>query len=318
MVSKEKIFLIICLVLPKLLKWKWQMLLSLCFVMFWKVYFNRQQLLCCYGRSYCQCGRCYCHLLIDVFLADVIAKDMADVIANNLWLMLLPCDWWYCHNWLLLYWLMLLPMLWLMFFTICGRWNSHFLCDGLMLLPCGRCYSHLIGMCTDVIWPDGVSHWVNYLSLSSLLLLRTSSHIWGRWYLPMFLFRDGPFNSYVHGFFNQPRETLFLPTHYLKVVKCGSVTWGVTMVMNGWGGLEMFFKSLSKWSWCFSNVLLITFQSVTFESVNYPTLFCYMVFIFWCHQFIFYCPSTFKMYLDAILLSNVFYNFHWALGCRGL
>ena len=37
-----------------------------------------------------------------------------------------------------------------------------------------------------------MSHWVNYFSFSSLLLLRTSSHIWGRWYLPMFLFRDGP------------------------------------------------------------------------------------------------------------------------------
>ena len=31
-------------------------------------------------------------------------------------------------------------------------------------------------------------------------------------------------DSYVHGFFNQPGETLFLPTHYLEVVKCGSVT----------------------------------------------------------------------------------------------
>ena len=30
-----------------------------------------------------------------------------------------------------------------------------------------------------------------YFNFSSLLLIRTSSHIWGRWYLPMFLFRDG-------------------------------------------------------------------------------------------------------------------------------
>ena len=60
--------------------------------------------------------------LIVVVLADVIANVMADV------------------------------------FTICGRWNSHFICDGLMLLPCGRWYSHLVGMWADVVWPDGMSH----------------------------------------------------------------------------------------------------------------------------------------------------------------
>ena len=48
-------------------------------------------------------------------------------------------------------------------------------------------------------------------------------------------------DSYVHGFFDQPGEILFLPTHYLEIIKCGSVTWGVTVVMNGRGGLEMFF-----------------------------------------------------------------------------
>ena len=31
----------------------------------------------------------------------------------------------------------------------------------------------------------------SYLSLGSMLLIRTSSHTCGRWYLPMFLFRDG-------------------------------------------------------------------------------------------------------------------------------
>ena len=44
-----------------------------------------------------------------------------------------------------------------------------------MLLPCGR-------------WN---SHWVNYFNLSSEVLNRTSSHMWGRLYLPIFLFRDG-------------------------------------------------------------------------------------------------------------------------------
>ena len=31
-------------------------------------------------------------------------------------------------------------------------------------------------------------------------------------------------DSYVHGFFDQPGEILFLPTHYLEIIKCGSVT----------------------------------------------------------------------------------------------
>ena len=68
----------------------------------------------------------------------------------------------------------------------------------------------------------------------------------------------------------------------------------------------MFLEPLSKCSRCFSNVLLITFQPVTFKPVNYATLFCYVVFIFWCHQFIFQGLSTLKMYLYAISLANIF------------
>ena len=44
-----------------------------------------------------------------------------------------------------------------------------------MLLPCGR-------------WNSLGS---SYFNLSSDVLNRTSSHMWGRWYLPIFLFRDG-------------------------------------------------------------------------------------------------------------------------------
>ena len=168
-----------------------------------------------------------------VVIADLIA-NVADVIATcwlmytwlmllpKCWLMLLPTiyGWCYCHVWL-----MLLPQLIIIVladvianvmanvFTICGRWNSHFICDGLMLLPCGRWYSHLVGMWADVIWPDGMSHWVNYFSFSSLLLLRTSSHIWGRWYLPMFLFRDGPLTlMYMDSLISLERLCSSLPT----------------------------------------------------------------------------------------------------------
>ena len=57
-----------------------------------------------------------------------------------------------------------------------GRWNSHIGWNGL-----GRCFC----LVADVI-PQG-----HYFSLSSMLLIRTSSQMCGRWYLPMFLLRDG-------------------------------------------------------------------------------------------------------------------------------
>ena len=138
-----------------------------------------------------------------------------------------------------------------------------------------------------------------------MLLIRTSSHIWGRWYLPMFLFRDGILTLMnIDSFISLERFCSF-PAHYAKVIKCGSMTCDVTVVMNWQGGFQMFFKPLSKWSSYLSYVLLITFQPVTFESVDYATLFCYVVFILKCHQFIFYGLSTHEMYLYAISLTYV-------------
>ena len=67
----------------------------------------------------------------------------------------------------------------------------------------------------------------------------------------------------------------------------------------------MFFEPLSKCSSSFSYVLLITFQPVTFESVDYATLFCCVVFVFRCHQFIFQGLSTLEMYLYAISFTYV-------------
>ena len=106
-------------------------------------------------------------------------------------------------------------------------------------------------------------------------------------------------DPYKHWFFYQPGEVLLLPAHYAKVFKCASMICDVTVVMNWGGGFQMFFKPLSKCSSCLSYVL-ITFQSITFESVDHATLFCYVVFIFRCHLFIFYGLSTLEMYLYAI------------------
>ena len=62
-----------------------------------------------------------------------------------------------------MWWLVLLPG---------GRWNGH--CG--VTLSCGRCYCH--------------GSW-SYFTFSSEVLSRTSSQMWVRWYLPIFLFRDG-------------------------------------------------------------------------------------------------------------------------------
>ena len=120
-------------------------------------------------------------------IIDIIGShccfDKADVIALQLyvWQMLLP------------WWLMELPLI----FIECR----------LMLLPC------LIFYVVDIITTvaDGIAtqgelivfecdvwqmEWplsASYINCGSVMLTRTSSHICGRWYLPMFLFRDGLF-----------------------------------------------------------------------------------------------------------------------------
>ena len=116
----------------------------------------------------CTCGRCYCHY--------------------DLWLMLLP--------FYVLLWQMLLPSLivWLILlpFDMCC---CHCVADVIAKVADGIAYHGGCGLWSDVITISGRwnSHWVTlfYLSFSSGLLYRTSSHMWGRWYLPRFLFRDG-------------------------------------------------------------------------------------------------------------------------------
>ena len=76
----------------------------------------------------------------------------------------------------------------------CGRCHLPVCCyhieDGIW----GRCFYLLLSM-ADVIamwqldWPPG---WI-YFNLRSEMFNRTSSHMWGRWYLPMFLLRNGLF-----------------------------------------------------------------------------------------------------------------------------
>ena len=69
-----------------------------------------------------------------------------------------------------------------------------------------------------------------------MLFIRTSSHTCGRWYLPMYLFRDGLLTLMnIDSFISL--EVLLFPAHYTEVVDVGSVTSDVTMVMYRRGGL---------------------------------------------------------------------------------
>ena len=80
----------------------------------------------------------------------------------------------------------------------------------------------------------------------------------------------------------------------------------------------MFSVSLSISSWWFTNVLLITFQPITFKPVDYTTIFCYVVFILWSHQFLFnvlpllkcswmpnFLPMFLKLSLSPLLYGTV-------------
>ena len=86
--------------------------------------------------------KCFCYIRYNSYLmwmadviaivADVVATIaiyfiVVDVITTCCWLMSLPNMWW----------LMLLP-------SVADRMAT--LCDGLMLLPCGRWNNHMVGM----------------------------------------------------------------------------------------------------------------------------------------------------------------------------
>ena len=85
--------------------------------------------------------------------------------------------------------------------TLHGRYCAMLFAGGCCVLnlwqmlwaPCivsqieGHCSRYY---CQCARW-NGHTEWLFYFILCSEVLNRTSSHIWGRWYLPMLLFRDG-------------------------------------------------------------------------------------------------------------------------------
>ena len=130
-------------------------------------------------------------------------------------------------------WQMLLPS---------GRWNCHL---GWMTIF-GRCY-----------YPGG--RWNSHRSIficlyyfSSEVLSRTSSQMCGRWYLPMFLFRDGSLTlMYIASlmvlirFWSSFSTILKFSMLILWPVGCYSGhIWGMEPFDVPWTFLQMFWKTL--------------------------------------------------------------------------
>ena len=145
--------------------------------------------------------------------------------------------------------------------------------------------------------------------LSSVMLIRTSSLIWGRWCLPVSV-QGWIVDPYVYNFFFQPHEAVILPPHYTEIVQYSGMTCDVIVVINWGRGLKIFSKPLSKCPSWFSYILLITFQPVTLLPIYDATLFGYVVFVFGCHHEVFdgLAPLSSKLVCHASCIC--FWSFH--------
>ena len=175
-------------------------------------------------------------------------------------------------------WKMWLPQLLLW----CGRqWVTE--ADvTVSLLSNGRCYSHVA---------DGIATlgWI-YFSISSEMLNRTSSHMWGRWYLPMFLLRDGLLTLiYFASLIVLIRFWFSIPTS-LKLSMV--VLWPVML-------------KFSKCSGWLSYIFIITFHPVTFISVDDTTLLWDAIFILGSHKEASDSIHSFKVHLYSMISAYI-------------
>ena len=131
-------------------------------------------------------------------------------------------------------------------------------------------------------WPQ--VNFLFYVILSSEVFNRTSSQMCGRWYFPMFLFRDGLLTLiYRASLMVLIRFWSSLPT-ILKIIYANLVTNDLIMVIYGGWDLLMFLEPLSKCSGRLSYIFFITLHPFTFISVDDPTFLQHRIFVLRGHQ----------------------------------
>ena len=137
----------------------------------------------------------------------------------------------------------------------------------------------------------------DYFSFSSEVLIRTSSHMCGRWNLPMFLLRDG-----LLMFWSSLPTMLKFSMAMLRPVV---LKWSYM----GEGALRCSLNHSPKCSRGLSNILLITFHPVTFVSIDDSTFLLDGILAFWSDQDVLDGITSFKIHLHTMFPACLFEAF---------
>ena len=84
-------------------------------------------------------------------------------------------------------------------------------------------------------------------------------------------------NSEEHGFLDGSYLILIFSAHNAKIVIRNIITSGVMMVIDGWWGFHVLFKSFCKCSAWLPSIFFLTVHSVTLVSVYHPIFLQYCI-----------------------------------------
>ena len=147
-------------------------------------------------------------------------------------------------------------------------------------------------------WPLG------QFNFNSDVVCRTSFHIWGRWYFPMFLFRDGSLTLINRAsLIALVRFWSSLPT-IVKLLML--MLWPEMLQWSNIGkGPSDFFEPFCKISSRFTKVFFFTPMLTAFKSVYDSTFICYRILVLGSHEEVSYCLTSFEEHLNPKLLHDL-------------